>query len=187
MTQRSSSKTHGSRRYMTSTRPELLVNGTDEVLRNTIQDLLSFAHQLTACRDSFASCIGLAGLQYEIVMAILRREANACGVREVAEAVHRSPAFITAEINKLVEIGMVEKTSHPDDGRRVILSVTRSARQKMRTLTRMQQEVNDSLFQGLDGPAFLNLSESIGVLAASGAKGVALADYLALHADHKAA
>src|SRR5436190_6271375 len=104
---------------VTVSRPALLVDGSDAEFRGLIHDLIAYGHRLDACRDAFAAIAGVSGVQYEILMLVSR--ADGLSVGGVAEKLHRSGAFITLEANKLVQRGILDKTSDPLDGRRVLL------------------------------------------------------------------
>ena len=43
---------------------------------------------------------------------------------QLTDRLRLSGAFITNEVNKLVSDGLIEKSTHPSDGRRVQLAVT---------------------------------------------------------------
>src|ERR671934_400940 len=96
----------------TVSRAALLIDGSDAEFRRLIHDLIAYGHRLDACRDAFASIVGISGVQYEIVMLVSR--AAGLSIGEVAARLHRSGAFITIEANKLVARGILEKASDPD-------------------------------------------------------------------------
>src|SRR5689334_20051514 len=111
----------------TVSKPELLVEGSDAEFRGLVHDLMAFAHHIEACRDGFGAIAGLTGVQYEIFMAVKRFQpgtgadaAAGINVGQVAERLHRSGAFITLEVNKLVAKGLLAKEGDPTDGRRVV-------------------------------------------------------------------
>src|SRR5512145_779315 len=107
---------------LTVSRKALLAGGSDEQFRGLIHDLIAYGHRLDACRDAFAEIIGVSGVQYEILMLVSRAEGLSVG--EVAARLHRSGAFITIEANKLAQRSILEKSSDPADGRRVLLRIT---------------------------------------------------------------
>src|SRR6266480_5027342 len=106
----------------TISRPALLVDGSDGEFRGLIHDLIAYGHRLDACRDAFATIVGISGAQYEILMLVSR--ADGLSVGEVAARLHRSGAFITIEANRLAQRGLLDKGSDPADGRRVLLKMT---------------------------------------------------------------
>ncbi len=181
----------------TVSKPELLVEGSDSEFRGLVHDLMAFAHHIEACRDGFGAIVGLTGVQYEIFMAVKRFEslavAGAAGISvgQVAARLHRSGAFITLEVNKLVSRGVLAKAGDPADGRRVLLSISKQGEAIAHTLAPVQQQVNDVLFACLDRRRFDRLRALAAELVGCGDRATALIDYLASHypagADSRAA
>src|SRR5688572_15145625 len=105
-------------------RPEILVDGSDQMFRGLIHGLLTFFALHEAVRDSYAAHVGLAGVQYTILQSIRhlgsRVEVN---VRDVADHLRLSGSFVTVETNKLEALGLVHKEPARDDRRRVALRV----------------------------------------------------------------
>ena len=175
-------------RHATATvsKPELLVEGSDSEFRGLVHDLMAFAHHIEACRDGFGSVVGLTGVQYEIFMAVKRfqpAEGTAAGISvgQVAARLHRSGAFITLEVNKLVAKGVLAKADDPADGRRVLLSISKAGESLARTLAPVQQQVNDVLFACLDRKRFDKLRALATELVGCGDRATALIDYLSSH------
>lgn len=181
----------------TVSKPELLVEGSDSEFRGLVHDLMAFAHHIEACRDGFGAIVGLTGVQYEIFMAVKRFESLAgegaagISVGQVAARLHRSGAFITLEVNKLVSRGVLAKAGDPADGRRVLLSISKQGEAIARTLAPVQQQVNDVLFACLDRKRFDRLRALASELVGCGDRATALIDYLSSHypagADSRAA
>lgn len=191
------------RAHATVSKPELLVEGSDAEFRALVHDLMAFAHHIEACRDGFGAIAGLTGVQYEIFMAVKRFQPTAgkdpagatspagISVGQVAARLHRSGAFITLEVNKLVAKGLLAKADDPADGRRVLLSVSKAGEELARTLAPVQQQVNDVLFACLDRKRFDKLRALASELVGCGDRATALMDYLASNhpagADSRAA
>jgi MarR family transcriptional regulator, organic hydroperoxide resistance regulator len=180
----------------TVSKPELLVDGSDTEFRGLVHDLMAFAHHIEACRDGFGAIAGLTGVQYEIFMAVKRFQSldgavPGIGVGQVAARLHRSGAFITLEVNKLVAKGVLAKADDPADGRRVLLTVSKAGEALARRLAPVQQQVNDVLFACLDRKGFERLRALAAELVGCGDRATALIDYLASHpqagADSRAA
>ena len=171
----------------TVSKPELLVEGSDSEFRGLVHDLMAFAHHIEACRDGFGAIVGLTGVQYEIFMAVKRFESLAgegaagISVGQVAARLHRSGAFITLEVNKLVSRGVLAKAGDPADGRRVLLSISKQGEAIARTLAPVQQQVNDVLFACLDRKRFDRLRALASELVGCGDRATALIDYLSSH------
>ena len=157
---------------LTVSRPALLASGSDDEFRKLIHDLIAYGHRLDACRDAFAEIIGVSGVQYEIIMLVSR--ADGLSVGEVAARLHRSGAFITIEANKLVERGMLAKSSDPSDGRRVLLVMTSTGFELVEKLAPHQRRINDVLFECLDAKRFTQLRSLAGDLVACGDRAVGL-------------
>ncbi len=184
------------RESMTVSRPELLVEGADTEFRGLVHDLMAFAHHIETCRDGFGAFVGLSGVQYEILMAVKRFQepggsqgASGAGISvgQVAARLHRSGAFITLEVNKLVAKGVLAKDDDPADGRRVLLSMGAEGESLVRALAPVQQQVNDVLFACLDGKRFERLRALATELVGCGDRASALIDYLSRGADSRAA
>ena len=112
----------------------------DAVFRQAIHDALGFSARLQEIRNGLAELTGLSGPAYSILIAIehLSREAEV-GISRVGEHLHLSGAFVTIEVNKLVKAGLVDKRQHPEDGRRVILTVTEQALRLLNELAPIQR------------------------------------------------
>ena len=180
------------RTAMTVSKPELLVEGADTEFRGLVHDLMAFAHHVETCRDGFGAIVGLTGVQYEILMAVKRFQsadgaAAGISVGQVAARLHRSGAFITLEVNKLVAKGVLAKADDPADGRRVLLSTGSAGEQLAHTLAPVQQQVNDVLFACLDRKRFAALRALAAELVGCGDRAAALIDYLSRGTDSRAA
>jgi DNA-binding MarR family transcriptional regulator len=156
----------------TVSRRALLVNGSDAAFRGLIHDLIAYGHRLDACRDAFASLVGISGAQYEILMLVSRADGLAVG--EVAGRLHRSGAFITIEANRLAERGILHKAADPADGRRVLLRPTAKSAQMLARLAPEQRRVNDVLFDCLNARRFKALRRLARELVDCGDRAVAL-------------
>src|SRR5262249_10306609 len=110
-------------------------------------DLFAFGRSLEAARARFASFAGLSTTQYLILIAVAHSNADVpMGVNQLAERLYLSGAFVTNEINGLVSEGLIEKRTHPSDGRRVQLGVTNLGISRLKRLAALQRPVNDALF-----------------------------------------
>ena len=159
----------------TTTRKEFLLNRSDLAFRQMVHDSLAFSARLEAIRDGYARLIGLTGVQYTILISIyhLQYERNV-SVSLVADHLHLSGAFITNEINKLVGMGLIEKSSDPEDGRRLVLRTTREAQKRLARLAEVQAEVNDEHFAPLAHGDFDTFRRLVGELVESTDRALAL-------------
>lgn len=166
-------------RHLTVANPDLLDGGSDARFRDLLYDFFAFDSRLEEARARFAGYIGLTPPQYLILIAIGRGAPDhELGVAQVAERLHLSGAFVTIEVNKLVKSGLIEKRPHPNDRRRVNLSVTAIGLEKLERLASLQRPVNDALFAALDRNTFEMLSEIMRRLARGAEQAIHLADHI---------
>ncbi|TKR24622.1 MarR family transcriptional regulator [Cellulomonas hominis] len=69
------------------------------------------------------------------VLAILLRE-GPLSPGALADAEHVQPPSMTRTVNALVELGFVQKSEHPTDGRQVVVSLTASGEAEVRETRR---------------------------------------------------
>lgn len=164
----------------TVSRPELLVEGSDREFRELVHNMLAFSSSIQSVRNQLGQAIGLSGTQYTVLMAIARLAEHSpdFGINQLAEQLHWSGAFVTIEVNKLVKAGLVCKQANETDRRRVVLSITDAARQKLAELKPIQVPANDALFDGLSAAEFQALRAIMAKLAVSGERTLSLVEFL---------
>lgn len=164
---------------LTASKPELLDKDGDRTLRGLLYDYFAFGRSLDAARARFASYVDLSPTQYLILIAIKNSTAEEpMGVNQVAERLYLSGAFVTNEINKLVSDGLIEKSPHPIDGRRVQLALTRNGVDRLVRLAALQRPVNDALFGMLTREEFEMLSQLLSRLALNADSALKLAEHV---------
>jgi DNA-binding MarR family transcriptional regulator len=160
---------------LTVSNAELLVDGEDHLFRQAVHDALGFSVRLQEIRNRLGEVIGLSGPAYSILIAIEHLgQQGEVGVSKVGEHLHLSGAFVTIEVNKLVKSGLVDKVPHPEDGRRVVLTVTDKARRLLDDLAATQRPVNDTIFDGLSADQFHAFAEIIASLVGGTEEALAL-------------
>jgi DNA-binding MarR family transcriptional regulator len=163
---------------LTVTRPELLNDGTDRDFRKFVHNIFAFMARHEAIRDGHARQIGLAGIEYTVLISIghlaLDGDVN---VKAVADHLHMSGAFITTVTSKLQTLGLVEKIQDSVDRRRISLVTTEKGKTLLRTLAPYQREINDVEFASLSKEEFQFLSKIIEDMIVSGGEAVALQRY----------
>ena len=163
---------------LTASKPELLDEGGDGTLRGLLYDFFAFGRSLEAARAKFAGYVGLSPTQYLIMTAIKNSTLDEpMGINQLATRLRLSGAFITNEVNKLVSDGLIEKRTHPSDGRRVQLAATAQGFSLLTRLAAIQRPVNDALFGTLTRDEFKSLSLLLARLAAEGDRAVMFSDY----------
>ncbi len=169
----------GERLPLTVSRDELLVDGTDASFRHLIHRLLAYASSLEAIRAGLGEMIGLSGVQYTILICIAHlQDGKGVGVKEIADHLSYTGAFVTIETGKLAKLGLIEKRRNPGDGRRVLLSTTPRARDLLGDLAPAQRRINDTLFASLDHSGFENLCALSESLCADARNTQALVEFL---------
>ena len=164
---------------LTISRPEMLVNGSDQQFRRLVHGLFGFFSRHQTVREGHAAVIGLAGIEYTTLISI--RHLGAQGdvhVRAVADHLYLSGAFVTAVTNKLMAKGLIEKASHPVDRRRLSLTVTARGAELLERLAPTQTRVNDVQFDCLSAREFQQLLDLVHRLIDSGDRAIALQRYL---------
>jgi len=164
---------------LTTSRPELLVGGRDREFRHLIHGLFGFAAHHERIRSGHARVIGLAGIEYTVLISIAHLSQDGdVNVKTVADHLYLSGAFITAVAGRLLKLGVIDKKIDPDDRRRVALTVSADGRAALERLAPIQREVNDVEFGSLNREEFQLLTGIVDRLIESGARAVALQNYL---------
>ena len=165
---------------LTVSRPELLTHGSDGEFRRLVHGLFSFMASHEEIRAGHARVIGLAGIEYTVLISIAHlAQGGDVSVSGVAQHLRLTGAFITNVCNRLVSLGLVDKSVDANDRRRVVLTVTTEGRHRLAKLAPTQRQVNDVEFGCLSAKEFAGLVDIIERLVESGEKAVALQRYLA--------
>ena len=163
---------------LTVTRPELLNDGTDRDFRKLVHNIFAFMARHESIRDGHARQIGLAGVEYTILISIghlgLDGDVN---VKTIADHLHMSGAFVTTVTSKLQTLGLVEKTQDSVDRRRISLAITENGKALLRKLAPYQREINDVEFSPLNREDFQAVSRILEALIDSSDKAFALQRY----------
>jgi DNA-binding MarR family transcriptional regulator len=163
---------------LTVTRPELLNDGTDRDFRKLVHNIFAFMARHESIRDGHARQIGLAGVEYTILISIghlgLDGDVN---VKTIADHLHMSGAFVTTVTSKLQTLGLVEKTQDSVDRRRISLAITEKGKALLRKLAPYQREINDVEFSPLSREDFQAVSRILEALIDSSDKAFALQRY----------
>jgi MarR family transcriptional regulator, organic hydroperoxide resistance regulator len=161
--------THAANKVLTVTHPACLVEGSDAEFRHLVSGLLPFAARLLSVRDGFGSLVGLTGVQYSLIRSIAHlSKGGEVTVNQLAEHLHLSGAFVTVETNKLKKLGLINKTAHPDDKRKIRLTMTTAGNRLLNELLPIQQRINDVLFEGVTRSEFKVLCSVVDRLVNNG-------------------
>ncbi len=172
---------------LTVSRSELLVDGGDARFRQLIHDLLTVSVRMEAVRGRLGRRLGLTGPQYSILMAVAHMQGagRSASIRAVAELLHVSGPFITAEGGKLVEMGLLDKSPNPRDKRSVLLTLTTRGRAAIEDVAPSVRAINDRFFGALKAEEFARLADIAALLVEESDAALAVADAeLSRRADH---
>jgi MarR family transcriptional regulator, organic hydroperoxide resistance regulator len=163
---------------LTITRPELLNDGSDRDFRRLVHNMFAFMARHESIRDGHARQVGLAGIEYTILISIghlgLDGDVN---VKTIADHLHMSGAFVTTVTSKLQTLGLIEKTQDSADRRRISLAITEKGKALLRKLAPYQREINDVEFSPLSREDFQTISRILEALIDSSDKAFALQRY----------
>ena len=166
---------------ITTARPELTADGTGERFRQLVNDLLTIAVRMDAVRERFAGLVGVTPPQYTILVTVAQLEGAPGGdtVRAVAERMHVSGAFVTAETGKLAIKGFIAKRPNPSDGRSVLVTLTLKGRKALDAALPNIRAVNDVFFGKLGSEEFERLAAAAAHIVEASPAAVLLAHSLA--------
>ncbi|PPR12011.1 MAG: hypothetical protein CFH41_00044 [Alphaproteobacteria bacterium MarineAlpha11_Bin1] len=164
---------------LTVSREELLADGSDQMFRQLVHDIFAFNARHAAIRDGHARRIGLAGIEYTILISVSRLSRDGdVNVKALADHLHVSTGFVTNVTRKLQGLGLIEKTTDQRDRRRTVLTITKIGRSKLAELAPYQRQVNDIEFSSLDAEDFRQLCRIVATLVDSSEQAVNLQQYL---------
>ena len=147
-------------------RPDLLINGSDKEFRQMVQNLLAISSRMESLRTEIAKLVGVSGPQYSLLAATAHLGGGpaAVTITLLASVLHVSTTYVTAEVGKLVGVGLLQKAPNPKDGRSICISLTPKGRDAMRALLPALRPVNDTIFRNLDKAAFAVLRREIAAM-----------------------
>lgn len=139
-------------------RPEMLVDGSDQEFRRLIYRMLITAARLADIRDAIAARVGVSGTQYTMLMSVLHLQgAEGISIGALAEHLEVTGPHVTSEIRKLAALGLVRKVANPSDRRGVLVRLSPDGRKRLLRAFAFIRGVNDLLFAGVTGAEFATL------------------------------
>ena len=143
---------------LTVSRPELLVDGSDELYRQLVHGLLSLAALHETIRDGIAAHVKLGGIQHTILQSIRHLGATrSIGIRDVADHLGLSGSFITVETAKLESMGLLEKKQSKTDQTPKYRSALRKRSRALKRSRLYSRRSGDLQFGGLTAKQFREL------------------------------
>lgn len=120
------------------------------VLREFISDFTAASSLMRKLRTSLATNLDLSTAGHSILLGLWYCEGRGdTTVRELADHLHVAAAHVTAEINDLVDRGLVVKVPNQRDKRAVSLYLSESGRELLNKLAPILKDVNLHLFAGV--------------------------------------
>ena len=173
--------------HLTVTRSALLRGGSDANFREFLHAFMVFARRVDAVRATLAEQIGVTPPQYEMLSHIRQWQGTpGVTVRRLAEELHCTGAFVTTEIGKLRNAGLVVKRKDPADARRILLRLSARCERALQVIAPVQSQLNDLLFASITPEAFSLLRELMPRLAGDGDRAVAMAAVISTPAGRRA-
>jgi MarR family transcriptional regulator, organic hydroperoxide resistance regulator len=166
--ERQTARSSGSHRLTSTTSlPALLDKGSDQRFRQLIHDFLSVSVRMQVLRDKLGDIAGLSGAQYSLLVATSRlgRHQSGVTVGGLAQHLHVSGTYVTAESKRLQAAGYLRKQPNPRDKRSVLLALTEKGDHTIEDLVPVIRAVNDTLFRDLDRDGFNALRSILANLA----------------------
>jgi DNA-binding MarR family transcriptional regulator len=122
----------------------------DANLREFIADFSAAGALMRRLRRSLADALDLSAAEHSVMLGLWYCERRGTtSVRELADHLHVAAAHVTAELGKLSEAGLVEKTPNEADKRAVNLRLTQKGHKLLDRLAPILREVNLSLLAGV--------------------------------------
>lgn len=132
---------------LSASRPALLSGKSDHSFRELLYNFFTISNRLEEVRRHLGSRIGLSGPQYNLMMAVAELQGSAgVSVGRVAEYLHVSGTFVTAETEKLARKGYINKHHDPGDLRVSLLAVAEKGWTALVSLFPELQQINDLFF-----------------------------------------
>jgi DNA-binding MarR family transcriptional regulator len=134
-------------------RTEALVDSLrsdDATLREFIADLYAAMSIMRLLRREIATALSLTTAEYSVLLAVWYLDrAGDKTVRAISDHLHVAAAYVTSEVGRLVERGLLIKRPDPVDRRAVGVELTKSARGILKQLGPLLHDINAPLLDGL--------------------------------------
>jgi len=160
---------------LSANRPALLSGKSDHSFRELLYNFFTISNRLEQVRRYLGSRIGLSGPQYNLMMAVAElQDSTGVSVGQVAEYLHVSGTFVTAETEKLARKGYVNKHHDPNDMRVSRLVIGEKGWTALGSLFPELQQVNDLFFAIESREEFENLHRTLKRMVESSQRTLAL-------------
>lgn len=149
----------------TTTLPVLVKGGSDARFRRLVYDFLTLSARMRTMREHLGQQAGLTAPQYTFLMAVMELgEHTGVPMRDLADYLLVTPAFVTHESNILVRSGLIVKRANPRDGRSSLLSLSDKGWRLVSKLIPEVRAVNDLFFSRLSATTFGRAQQLVALL-----------------------
>jgi len=122
----------------------------DAKMRTFIADMYAAMSLMRLLRQEIASVLSLSSAEYSVLLAVRYLErGDDMTLRAIADHLHVAAAYVTAEVGRLVDKGLLTKKPDPLDRRAVAVELTAASRELLSRLGSMLRDINDPLLAGL--------------------------------------
>ena len=121
------------------------------ITREIAVNIVDVARMLRTFADQRARQFGISRAQWVVLMRLDRSE----GLKqsELAEILDLAPISLTRLLDRLAENGLIERRDDPNDRRANRLYLTPAARPLIEQLSKLGNEMMETVLDGLDGKA----------------------------------
>jgi len=156
-------------------RPALLSGKSDHSFRELLYNFFTVSNRLEQVRRYLGSRIGLSGPQYNLMMAVAELQGSTgVSVGRVADYLHVSGTFVTAETEKLARKGYINKRHDHDDMRVSRLVIGEKGWTALGSLFPELPQINDLFFAIESREEFENLRGTVKKMVESSQRTLAL-------------
>ena len=160
---------------LSTTRSALLSGKSDDSFRELLYNLFTISNRLEQVRRHLGARIGLSGPQYNLMMAVAQLQGSTgVSVGRVADYLHVSGTFVTAETGKLARNGYINKRLDHDDMRVSRLVIGEKGWTALGALFPELPQINDLFFAIESREEFENLRGTVKKMVESSQRTLAL-------------
>ena len=135
---------------LTTSRRDLIINGTDEGFRNIIYQMVLGLQHLFSCREIFGRHLCLTGSQFAVLMGVAYvQKTDGVSIQGLADHVRLAQPHVTTEVGRLLGKGLLVKRANPRDQRSVLVSLSARGNAAVESVVPLVRKVNDLLFAGI--------------------------------------
>lgn len=138
----------------------------DRAVTDFIWNIVEIHSQLEEIHKSWAQMLGITEPQWLILMAIdeLDQGRGVSGTA-VANKLRIHPAFVTNQTKRLEKMELLARVTSPEDARYLQISLTQKARAELTNLAGKRQNLNSTMFGGLDEESLNYLNKRLSSIA----------------------